>query len=754
MEDAIDTSWGGCLIDIEFDGSFVLQAHKEGVMPLDVLMDELKQNNPARLQMLEVTYVNCRMVATGEHAQNQDFPAEIRRILTQRWGEEEIGRSVTCTARLLTPDEVEKIFAELPPRETAEKAAEPTAAEEPDAEEASAEPAPRRSTLRKSWEPKESKTAGRVTEQESESEKVPTAEDASAGEMTAGAKSARKAGASAKKESALEAIHRLVGAEEFKSLADELTAVAPLIRETKTGRAFRFQHFLLAINDGGGLTTALRRLSDLVQELGLVSFSGKRTVHELTLDPPGNDENEPLRKLQEHLQRANHFQGVICLDISAWIGRVQDKKFQNLLRVIRSTDEDCLFVFRVPYIAGDVLTALQKGIGEVLYTRPITFVPLSNEEYGVCAERLLAECHFALAEDAWPLFYERLAADRSGARFYGLSTVEKLVDEMLYRKLVTNSRTGSDGLTITAADLEGLVTPPAAETGLAELEEMVGMEHIRDRILEMVAQVELQRELMKTGRSPERPCLHMRFVGSPGTGKTTVARIVGRILKEKGILEIGNFYEVSGRSLCGRYVGETAPKTSEICRNAYGSVLFIDESYSLYAGDDNSRDYGKEAIDTLIAEMENNRDKMVVIMSGYPDEMETLMKANPGLAGRMPYEIRFPNYTREQLTRIFLNMAGKAFSYDEPFRQAAERFFASISDGRYKAKSFSNARLARNLYERVWAKAATRHQLNKDAPLELLPEDLTGAVEDQEFQQLLKTPGGSMGFAATLETEH
>ena len=86
--------------------------------------------------------------------------------------------------------------------------------------------------------------------------------------------------------------------------------------------------------------------------------------------------------------------------------------------------------------------------------------------------------------------------------------------------------------------------------------------------------------------------------------------------------------------------------------------------------------------------------------------------------------------------------------------KAAERFFASISDGRYKAKSFSNARLARNLYERVWAKAATRHQLNKDAPLELLPEDLTGAVEDQEFQQLLKTPGGSMGFAATLETEH
>ena len=96
--------------------------------------------------------------------------------------------------------------------------------------------------------------------------------------------------------------------------------------------------------------------------------------------------------------------------------------------------------------------------------------------------------------------------------------------------------------------------------------------------------------------------------------------------------------------------------------------------------------------------MENNRDKMVVIMSGYPDEMEVLMKANPGLAGRMPYEIHFPNYSREQLTRIFLNMAGKAFDFDEPFREAAASFFGSVSDAQYKAKNFSNARLARNLY--------------------------------------------------------
>lgn len=144
--------------------------------------------------------------------------------------------------------------------------------------------------------------------------------------------------------------------------------------------------------------------------------------------------------------------------------------------------------------------------------------------------------------------------------------------------------------------------------------------------------------------------------------------------------------------------------------------------------------------------MENNRDKMVVIMSGYPDEMEVLMKANPGLAGRMPYEIHFPNYSREQLTRIFLNMAGKAFDFDEPFREAAASFFGSVSDAQYKAKNFSNARLARNLYERVWAKASVRHQLNRGEPIRLLPEDLRSAVADKEFQQLLHAKGTSIGL--------
>ena len=225
----------------------------------------------------------------------------------------------------------------------------------------------------------------------------------------------------------------------------------------------------------------------------------------------------------------------------------------------------------------------------------------------------------------------------------------------------------------------------------------------------------------------------MRFVGNPGTGKTTVARIIGKILKERGVLRIGNFYEYAGRDFCGRYVGETAPKTASICRDAYGSVLFIDEAYSLYRGDDNSRDYGREALDTLIAEMENHRNDFVVIMAGYTDDMDKLMGGNMGLASRMPYTIEFPNFTREQLYEIFESMVKARFKYDKQLLNVAHEYFNNLPDEIIQAKEFSNARFVRNLFERTWAKAAMRCQLNGRQNIVLTKEDFEHASSDKEF---------------------
>lgn len=176
-------------------------------------------------------------------------------------------------------------------------------------------------------------------------------------------------------------------------------------------------------------------------------------------------------------------------------------------------------------------------------------------------------------------------------------------------------------------------------------------------------------------------------------------------------------------------MGETAPRTAEICREAYGSVLFIDEAYSLYRGDESSNDYGREAIDTLIAEMENHSDDLLVIFAGYEKDMDVLLQANTGLASRIPYTLRFPNYTRQELCKIFQQMCGEHFRFGDGFMDASSAYFSGLPDTVLEDPAFGNARYARNLYERVWSKAALRCPGTKPSQLELTPADLECAVK-------------------------
>ena len=247
--------------------------------------------------------------------------------------------------------------------------------------------------------------------------------------------------------------------------------------------------------------------------------------------------------------------------------------------------------------------------------------------------------------------------------------------------------------------------PPARplEELLEELDALVGLDAVKSEVRLVANLIKVQNLRRERGLPVVDTSRHLVFTGNPGTGKTTVARLLAQIYRTLGALEQGQLVETDRSGLVAGYVGQTAIKVREVFESAIGGMLLIDEAYALARGNEN--DFGREAIDTLVKLMEDHRDEVAVVAAGYPEEMETFVGSNPGLRSRFPKTIHFPDYSTEELVAIFKVMTKKN-GYQVPDATADK--LAQLLDALPRDKGFGNARLARNLFEAALATHATR----------------------------------------------
>lgn len=262
---------------------------------------------------------------------------------------------------------------------------------------------------------------------------------------------------------------------------------------------------------------------------------------------------------------------------------------------------------------------------------------------------------------------------------------------------------------------------------MKELEPLVGLDKVKELIYEIFALLQVGRFREEAGLQRNKQVFHMIFKGNPGTGKTTVARIIAKMFKSMGVLEKGHFIEVERADLVGEYIGHTALKTRELVKKAMDGILFIDEAYSLARGGE--KDFGKEAIDALVKAMEDHKNRFVLILAGYSREMDHFLKMNPGLPSRFPIQIDFPDYSVDQLLQIAERMARESeYSF---LPQTLMKFKQHLIETKeQEGDAFSNARYVRNLIEKSIRHQAVRlleqydRQPGKQELMTLRPEDL------------------------------
>lgn len=269
--------------------------------------------------------------------------------------------------------------------------------------------------------------------------------------------------------------------------------------------------------------------------------------------------------------------------------------------------------------------------------------------------------------------------------------------------------------------------PEDLDTLMGKLDALVGLEDVKKDVKSLINLVKVRKLREENGLSLPPMSLHLVFTGNPGTGKTTVARLLSQLYAAIGVLSKGQLVEVDRGGLVAGYVGQTAIKTTEVIQQAIGGILFIDEAYALSSGGEN--DFGREAIETILKAMEDHRDDLIIIVAGYSLPMKKFLSSNPGLESRFNKYIHFPDYTGEELLQIFQGLCQKHhYTLNEDAAQEVQTFFSALYEMR--DDNFGNGRDVRNYFEHMISQQANRVAMlehpSKEDLMTVLPEDIQG----------------------------
>lgn len=367
----------------------------------------------------------------------------------------------------------------------------------------------------------------------------------------------------------------------------------------------------------------------------------------------------------------------------------------------------------------EMLLKQNSGL-ESRFRKIIIFPDFTDEELLEIAKLEAKKKNYMLTPDGERAFIEKINKAKLDSKFGNARAVRNLVEDAIEEKAknYNPNRDGNDYFVTLQAKDFGVDFSENPEdkihNSLMKLNQLIGLENVKSEVEAMISVAKYMNDSRGNVKADMRTLplnLNLAFLGNPGTGKTTVARIYAELLAELGFLKKGHFIEATRSDFIGLYQGHTAQKTKELCESAYGGVLFIDEAYSLVNDARGFDNFGQEAVSTLLTEMENNRDKLVVIFAGYSREMSQFIRANSGLQSRIGKMIIFEDYTEDELFQIFMSMCkSNKISIDNQCQNAVKVKIHEIYLN--KDDCFGNAREIRNLFDEVWKNMVLRVEHN------------------------------------------